>query len=391
MKVRYLEEQITPECLSKNSLNIDLDGHNVNIQEIQRIASALQKCLNLKMLRLNLDNNLIREEGAFFLGQGLSSCTNLQMLMIGLRFNKIGPQGILNLGLTQTVCQNLNKLVLDLIDNNLGDQGLQNICPILESCSNLKVLKLQLGQNKIKNKGIIELASCLTKCTQLKELNILFPDNQINIGSEELPHLCNSISQWKQIQNLTLGFSQFQNICFSDLGSTLACCIQLQDLNIILGKKNVLPQDIHAFLSQLQKSNSISKFIFDLDNSQSDRLHELDLHSLFDGFKKLTFLTLFLSQNKLGAEGISKIVSSLANCQNLITLKIDLSSYGLKKIKAQNIISALVKFSDLQALVLYGGLGITISQMNRLLKLKKLTNVVFFTNSYFPSHFREYF
>ncbi|KAL4494353.1 hypothetical protein ABPG73_018872 [Tetrahymena malaccensis] len=85
MKVRYLEEQITPECLSKNSLNIDLDGHNVNIQEIQRIASALQKCLNLKMLRLNLDNNLIREEGAFFLGQGLSSCTNLQMLMIGLR------------------------------------------------------------------------------------------------------------------------------------------------------------------------------------------------------------------------------------------------------------------------------------------------------------------
>ncbi|KAL4462539.1 hypothetical protein ABPG74_000369 [Tetrahymena malaccensis] len=358
MKIKYLEDQIAPELLSKNNLNINLESQSkddyVSIQEIQRIGTALQKCSHLKKLKLNLDFNKIGKKGALHLGQGLSSCINLKILILGLRCNQIGAQGILNLGLTQSVCQNLNKLILDLIDNNLRDQGLQNLCCVLESCSNLEFLQLQLGVNKISNQGIIKFASSLTKYTKLNQLVLYFPDNQSNIGNEEMLHLCSSIKQLKEIQSLTLTFPSGRG-CFSDIGDALSSCIQLSVLKIILAKKrskNAVSKDVYDFLSQLQKSNSISKLYLDLSGNKLDRMLDLDLYSLFGGFKKLTSLALLLRHNNLGEEDISKIVSSLQNCTNLVTLKIELAgNYYIDEESIANLFLNLQKKAKLKALI----------------------------------------
>ncbi|EAR82138.3 cyclic nucleotide-binding domain protein, putative (macronuclear) [Tetrahymena thermophila SB210] len=189
--------------------------------------------------------------GASGLGSSLANCINLSNLTLELRYNQIGDEGASGLGSALANCINLQNLTLDLQSNQIGDRIEQNtrtqICTqntsqtisfiivIYQMCLYFYFLTYS---EQIGDEGASGLGSSLANCINLSNLNLDLQSNQI--GDEGASGLGCALANCINLSNLTLDLesNQIGDEGASGLGSALANCINLSNLTLYLGSMN---------------------------------------------------------------------------------------------------------------------------------------------------------
>ncbi|EWS72718.1 transmembrane protein, putative (macronuclear) [Tetrahymena thermophila SB210] len=127
----------------------------------------------------------------------------------------------------------------------------------------------------------------------------------------------------------------------SDLGSSLAQCANLQNLDIDFSHNQI--DDISSFCSFLANCNTISCLALLFVNNYIQNESMLGLGTAFASLTNLANLTLDLNRNKIGVQGVQQLGYTLSECINLKNLILNIRINSIHQAKKLEIMRNYLK------------------------------------------------
>ncbi len=299
-------------CLSSNS---------IGVQGCLAIASLLRPEVITSFSSLNLSHNSIGPEGTAYLCQSLQGISQ-QILTLNLGHNNIEVEGALAVAKCLQASQSLCEL--DLSYNNIQDTGTKAICESLKN--NDKLQTLCLASNSIGVQGCLAIASLLKQdvITSFSSLN--FSHN--SIGPEGTAYLCQSLQRISQ-QILTLNLGH--NIIGVEGALAVAKCLQASQslCELDLSYNNIQDTGTEAICESLKNNGKLQTLC--LASNSIGVQGCLAIASLLEQQVITSFLSLNLSHNSIGPQGMTYLCQSLQGISHqILTLNLGHNNIGVE-------------------------------------------------------------
>ncbi|KAL4452979.1 hypothetical protein ABPG73_000905 [Tetrahymena malaccensis] len=337
------------KCTKLQDAQIDFSRNFIVDEVVSAIGANLSKLENLQTLNLNLSRNKIRLQGINELFSSLFKTANLQTLVIDLGCNEIVNYLSSITRPPKSYQSSLKTLKICFEQNNAQDMGCFHLCQQLSNLQNLQNLELNLKNNRISFSSQVDQFSGLANLVNLQTLDLNLAANQIKFKEER--HIFAGLSSLKNLINLFIDLSdnQMQVQGTYDLFTILAQCKQLQTLKLDLNNnkiwfygekekfsglanlKNLLSLELNLSQNQIQVQGMMAQFSF-LSSLNLLQTFKINLnhceYPTKNNFRK-GFEQKQQVQNKINDQNASVLHSTLAQCQNISALEIQLEKAKL--------------------------------------------------------------
>ncbi len=310
---------------------LELRGNSISNSGIKVLVNSLKHCVSLT--EIDLSRNLIGTEGLSALAHSLELCTGLNCISLG--HNNFGDE----IGDFAKCLQNLKKLnTLNLGGNYFGiEDSIETMVKSLKYCEELT--DIDLSDNKINDTGAVALSKYMTQCKNLTCFNL--SNNRVSTaGLSVLTYLFRHFTQLASLNlsHNTFGFldgaeADFLAVCFKD-------CNSLQSLNLsynLIGDNGL--ESLVVYFKQCKALHNLSlqncgitsfdvlghcfkncemKYL-NLGHNDISRSHDPFL--FLENCTKLQTLT--LCANKITANGVVALASSIRRCSALRSLDLE--------------------------------------------------------------------
>ncbi|EAR91363.2 hypothetical protein TTHERM_01550950 (macronuclear) [Tetrahymena thermophila SB210] len=367
--------------LAQFSINFN-NSNNIDSSLFQNLGIGFVSCTNLSIVTINLNNvKQINPKYLYSLGFAIGQCNSLTQLTIDLSNNKLSDDTILSiLGTNLASLINLSRLSISLKNNKFGINGVSSFVSSLVNCVNLTSLFLQLQTNNSFGQGTLDFGSGfynltsleffiggstfyeyielglfngLSSCINLQDLNLQL----YGLSKQDSMYLISSLRSIPKLQKFIGNFQSYQyDEEFAQyIGSELGSYQKLEYLDLEYNFKVNFEKSIINLSSGLSNCPNLSILKLQLGGSNDEVRYETT--SAFTqnlaNCPKLSDLQLHIwthNDHKLADESVKGLGFGLANCNNLITLKLNLNNKRIGSQGISGLFSSLEKCQKLSIL-----------------------------------------
>ncbi|KAL4476606.1 hypothetical protein ABPG72_000765 [Tetrahymena utriculariae] len=287
-------------------------------EDIINLCNVLKNFTNISALSLkakaNYINQNISQSNVILLSGALELCSNLKYLNLQLSAFCFSDEEISTISSAIVKSTNFSTIIFELSGKKLTQKCVYILSRAFGLCSNLQNLDLIIFSSQTVVYNHHGLISGLEKCFNLKSFQI---------HKEYLYDICSSLSQCTSLQNLKLGFT-YCGLDDDSLSSLelLANCPKILDLDLELGGNKIYGLNEFGLKQALGKYVNLQNLNLNLEQEYFKNSQNTMTFLLYIVFN---FFSLNIDrQNPIKNEGLQNLGTTLAQCTNIRSLKMNL-------------------------------------------------------------------
>ncbi|KAL4485351.1 hypothetical protein ABPG72_008527 [Tetrahymena utriculariae] len=307
---------------------LSIESENYSVNNIFGLGESIEQCDKLREFNIDIAYNNIEPEQICILFQKIAKNQSISVLKFNLEGNEINSALLQSIAINIQQLKQLEKLSMNIRQSQLYSEGIIQFAQGMESCNTLQELNINLDYNQISESGAQSLGKLIGKQTFLTSLDLNFNNNAL--CSNGVAKLTSEIPQCLEMKSLSFKFQQnaIDGKGAIALGNSISQCKKLVNLSLDLSQNSIGFQGLSDIIKQLKQCDNLEKLEVQSFYVQEDGVEQIDLGlNQIKSIKQIIFN--FCSNTFDNTQAISNFAHDLELCDNLVKLKLLLSSCNL--------------------------------------------------------------